>query len=833
MEKAPYAQCDICPLKDKPCALTTGPADADIAVVSRSPGFNEAMSGKAFAGPSGKVLNHLLTLQGVAREEVLTTNVVLCQTDSLEGDLWEAVRACTPRLEAEIARAGTVIAAGAEAARALLGDAVRVGADRGYPHVRDLELIHGTQEFEGKTQRVIITNNPAVVIRDDSSFPEMVRDFRLAINPLPRPKLPTVKIINTVEEAKRAATEMLGHFEVLAGSLYSDEERIISSDIEARGSDGTKTGGLKHTAEVVCAGFSIRPERAVVFGQTPCYDSTFLSDYLKPLYEVQGVNYLWHNGKYDIKVLRTYDINARVDEDTMLLSWCLDERPGDPESGAGGHSLEWLLKDELGWPKYEPESVKHFKKTGQFSTPQAERQLYEYNGFDTAGALGLYQGFVKRAKVDGVYERPYKFMLLRLSEALTKTELQGNMFDDVKAADILEEEVWPKLRDLRIEGREISKKPELNYNSTKQMSELLYDDWKFKHSLVRPKIERKGKRSTDRYVREEVLKVGKFELGDSIDREQFTEFIQAYDDFKVLDKQRGAFFEGLILKRDSRTGRIYTDFKIHGTESGRLSSSNPNMQQVTRPKAGMPSIREAFIPDPGCSFVSADLSQAELRTIAVLSGDRNLREIYLDTNRSLHKEIAAQFYGSNYTYEEYVKAKNINFGVAFWQSGYTFAQMYHMPREEADAFVKFWWARFPQVWEWTKATEKEILDVGELQSPFGHKRRFYVIPSDQSGRLHTIKQGINFRPQNIAGNITLWAMLRLSEDLDWDKAQLRINVHDNIVLNVRDEFIEEIARMTVDYMQAAAKEAIDWDFPFLAEVSVGKTWGQLKELQLD
>lgn len=815
--KAPGALCHICPFKDKPCAQTTGPADAKIAVVSRSPGYYESLSGKSFSGPSGKVLDHLLKLQGIDRNAVLATNVVLCSSDGTEPGWQAAVAACSGRLERELQQAGTVIAAGAEAARALLGD-VSVSRDRGYPHTLQLK--------SGKTQKVIITNNPAMVLREGSAFPELVRDFRLAINPLPKPQLPTVKWIENIDEAKNAAKEILNQLTVRG----DDSEQLIATDIEARGVEGRT--GLAHTSEIVCAGFSIRPERAVVFGEKPCYDSDFVTNYLKPLYEIEGIRYLWHNGKYDTKILQsTYGINARVDEDSMLLSWALDERPGDPESGAGGHSLEWLLKDELGWPKYEPQSVKHFKKTGEFLNGYARKELYEYNGMDTAGALALFSSLEQRARIDNVWDRPYKFMLIELSETLTKVELQGNLFDADVACDILENEVWPKLRELKIQARQLVSKPNLNLNSPKQLQELYYNEWGVKHGLARAKIERKGKLSTDHYVREEILR-DNFQCNTEIVHpETVKRFTKTYDDFKSLDKQRGTYFEGLVLRRFPN-GRIYTDFKIHGTESGRLSSSNPNLQNVTRPKEGIPSIRSAFIADPGCQLISTDLSQAELRTIAVLSNDKGLQDIYLNTGRSLHKEVATEFYGKDYTYEQYVRAKNINFGVAYWQSAYSFAQLYHMPEVEAQKFIDFWWDRFPQVWEWTKAMERKVLEVGEIQSPFGHKRRFYVIPSDKSAKIHTIKQGINFLPQNIAGNITLWAMIRLAEDLDWDKAQIRINVHDNIVLNCRQEFVDEIAHMTVDYMKRAPQEAIGWQFPFNAEVSVGHNWGSLEDYNL-
>jgi DNA polymerase-1 len=738
---------------------------------------------------------------------------VLCQSDGQESGFARAEACCQPRLEAEIANAATILACGREAVQLVTG-ASNIASNRGYVH-------NIKSPVSGKAQRVIVTTNPAVVVRDDATYPEMVRDFRLALDPLPEPKLPKVRCIDDIDEARQVIPEML---EMMRGQL-------IASDIETRGvGEGVENTGLSHTAQIVCAGFSTRAERAVVFGESVCNTGDFMRDILSKLWELDNCKYLWHNGKYDVKILRTHGINARVDEDTMLLSWCLDERPGDPESGAGGHSLEWLLKDELGWPRYEPASVKAFKKTGIIENVRDRNDLYVYNGFDTAGSLGLFEVLKARAIHDNVWDRPYKSLLIRLSEALTRIELEGNLYDVDRACDMLELEVWPKLKEQTASMRQIAQRPALNPNSPKQLETLLYDDWGVQHDLVRPKIEKIGKRSTDKWVREAML-LGLYRSKHDGNggRAAIDRFARLLDDFKSLDTQRSRYLEGLVLKRFPN-GRIYTDFKIHGTESGRISSANPNLQNITRTKEGLPNIRSCFIPDPGCVFISADLSQAELRTIAVLSGDTNLQAIYTDTGRSLHKEVAAEFYGADYTYEQYVRAKNINFGVAYWQSAFGFAQMYHMPREEAQGFIDFWWKRFPQVWEWTKQVEKEVMEVGELQSPFGHKRRFYVIPADESARIHTIKQGINFRPQNVAANITLWALCNICDKLDWSRAQPRITIHDSILVNCREKYVDEVASLIKVEMELAAKEAIGWDFPYLADLSVGSNWGDMHEL---
>ena len=816
LPKAPYALCDKCPFKDRSFSRTTGPEDAKIAVVSRSPGHFESLAGKSFSGPAGRVLDHLLQLHGVKRDEVLATNVVLCKSDGNEKGFGLAQACCAPRLESEIGEADTVIAAGREAAWGVIGEA-NIGMNRGYVHHRDSEA--------GKDQRVIVTNNPAVVVRDDATFPELVRDFRLAISPLPTPKLPKVSWTEDLDEAKRWADEM---FDTISGGTNT----LVAVDIE---------GGYSGLA---CIGFAIRPERAVTFGIGPCSDETFRREYIGKLLTIEDVRYLWQFGKYDTKELKKFGIAARVDEDTGLLSYALDERPGDPESGAGGHSLEWLLKDELGWPKYEPGSVRDFKKgKGAWSDwpttlpdKRTRIDLYEYNGMDTAGSLALYHVLRERAVHDNVYDRPYKATLIPLSNALTEVESYGNLWDIDAACDILETEVWPRLHEWKGVLREIAREDELNPNSPKQLVELLYDKWGLQHDLDRPRVERNpmraDPRAVDADVRQEIIR-DKFRLRNGVNRNGVKAFAETLDRWKALDKQRNTYIEPFTIRAEkSPDGRIYTIFNIHGTESARLSSKNPNMQNVTRPKEGLPNIRRVFVADPGCQFISADLSQAELRTIAVLSGDTELQAIYLDTNRSLHKEVASQFYGEGYTYEQYVRAKNINFGVAYGQSAFTFAQMYHMPQEEAQAYIDFWWGRFPKVKEWRKLVEQQMLEKGELQSPFGHKRRFYIIPQEKKAYIHAVNQAISFEPQNIAANITLFAVIRLvNELLNPEVAQVRITVHDSIVVCAREDHISETAQVMKETIESSARDSIGWDFPYKADISVGPTWGDLKETE--
>jgi uracil-DNA glycosylase len=359
--KHPLADCENCPLKDRPFAPTDGPEDSKVIIVSRSPSYHDGIAGKPFSGPSGKVLNFLLQQNGVRRNDVRVTNVVLCNPK--EGKVPPAaIKACAGRLQRELDHVDLVIAAGSEAVNSIIGKS-SVDRARGYRHT----IRHSAEHvFTG-----IATNNPAVVLRDDSTFPNLVKDFKRAFNPLPPPKLPAVIVLEEPNEVRDYLRDFDGH----AG--------LVASDIETR-------GGLSKRATLVCVQFSTEGGSATVIGERgDVFNDRAVVNQLRSIYESAQRNFCWHNGSFDTKVLRgSYDITARIDHDTILMSYILDERPGT-------HSLEYLLMEEFGWPNYEPESVKKFKRTGVVDD---YNDLYEYAGRDVAGTYQLYEHF--RSQLD-------------------------------------------------------------------------------------------------------------------------------------------------------------------------------------------------------------------------------------------------------------------------------------------------------------------------------------------------------------------------------------------------------------------------------------------------
>lgn len=792
MEKAPGADCANCPLKDKSIAKTQGPDNADTIIVSRSPGFHEAQVGRPFSGPSGDVLNHLLKANGIDRKDIAVTNVVLCAPDAGKVPP-EAIKACSGRLKNELSTKTLIIAAGSEAVNAIIGRG-SIDKYRGY-------------RIERGSQTLIATNNPALVLRDDSTYPNLVKDFKRAFNPLPEPTLPTVEWTTEVDRALEMVT--------LVGQENGNPYR--AADIESR-------GGLSHKAELVSIQFALAGDKAYVIGEPASRDES-VQKALRQLFLRTDLRFIWHNGKFDTKILRYgYGIHARVDEDTLLLSYDCDERPGV-------HALDYLLMEEFGWPNYEPQSVKNFKKTGIIDD---EIQLYTYAGWDVAGTYQLFENLHRRAESQDVM-RPYRELLLPGTELAINMELRGIIYDVNGAADILEEEVNPELNEITKRMRDISNMPLLNPASPKQMSALFYDRWHISHEMQkRPDM----KHSVDDSARKEIL-AGRFKTLDELKaktsleqakatalRQTIIAFNTEYDRFQELKKQQGTYLIGLIKEAEGDPEhRIYTDLLFHGTNSGRLSSRKPNLQNITRPKEGLPNIRNLFLASPGRKIVNIDYSQAELRAIAAFSGDKELTAVY-EKGIDLHALTAERFYGKDFTSEQRSKAKNMNFGMFYRQSAQTFQEKHGIPEPEARKYIEWAWSTFTGVAEWEKGIEKEIHANGFLVSPFGRKRRFYLITRENKQAVY--REGINFYPQTTASDLTLHSAITIAKHIDGSKAALCLTVHDSILSDVVEDYVEEYSKIATQIMESTAKEQIGWTIPFKVDVGVGTTWGEAK-----
>ena len=272
--KAPHALCHECPLADAPCVKTKKPTMHPVrgAVVSRSPGRPEVIAGEPFASQygSGKIMDYLLGMNGVKREQVLLTNTVLCVAP--DGKIPpEAIKACSPRLEHELRGIHTVVAAGDEAVKLLIGRG-SISRYRGYRH-----------SIGGRT--VVAANNPAIVLHDDSKFPDLKRDFQRAFNPLPPPTLPRIEVIEDANDARHYLQTI-------------NDAPLVAVDIESR-------GGLTHKATLISIQFSTDGLTGIVLGERGGIfsDRDFVRNHLQPSLESDSTKFIWHGGKFDTKIL--------------------------------------------------------------------------------------------------------------------------------------------------------------------------------------------------------------------------------------------------------------------------------------------------------------------------------------------------------------------------------------------------------------------------------------------------------------------------------------------------------------------------------------------------
>lgn len=786
VRKHPLAECEKCPLMEAACVQSQG-LENKTAFVSRSPGSYDARVGIPFANPRGSkaVLDHLLSRHGVDRSSVLLTNVVLCKSDNPPK---EAIKACAPRLEKEIENCELVIAGGAEAVDSLTNYRT-VTKSRGFSIAR-------TSPVSKKKQRVVVTNNPAAVIRNSDLYPDMVRDFRRAFDPLPPPIFPKVEIIDDPINACS-----------IIRRWQNDLSGVVASDLEWSGK------------QIWAAGFARSSEKSVVF-TVECFRHEPFRELIKQLYESDRIKFVWHNGQSDTSILRQNDIHGRVDEDTFCLSYDLDERPGY-------HKLEYLLSEHFGWPDYEPPNVTYFKKNGQFKDDANPRlaalELYKYNGLDAAGTLQLYNKFRNDPDLNEAHYR----RLIKAVNRFRVVDTNGFNYDTEEACNINEREVYPRLFSITEELREVSKHSLLNPRSPKQVSALYYGEWNLKHSL-RDSGKKKFGTSVAKEVRKEITD-NRFYCKPQA-KETLIKFNEQYERFQRVTKIQGSFIEGLV-KRVQKDGKLYCHFNVCGTATGRTSSSDPNFQNIIREGfETIPGIRTLFLPSLGNVLVAGDLSQAELRTCAKLSGDNNLLGIYRDSERSLHRERAAQFYGENYTYEEYVKAKNINFGVTYGQGAAAFAQMYFMPEREAQDYIDSWWREFSTLKAWTKEVGNRAQKDGVVESPFGHRRRFQLITDDNVNEVK--REAVSMVAQNVAAWVTIEAIC----DLVDEGVRVVATVHDSIVADVPEDEAIDVAKFMKETMERQAVEELGWavdDIPFLADVSIGPNWGALEEMEID
>lgn len=736
-----------------------GPDTADLVLVGEAPGDTEVLEGKPFVGRAGQLLNKVLEEVGIDRDACYITNAVNCRPVPHRAPKAKEIAACRNRLIAEIRQRAPrmVVALGNAAVQALMGR-------------HNMGDVHGTVNWCADVNAFVVpTYHPAAVLRSPGYYIDLIRDMQRVALYLHEKKVLT----SVAQEVEYVTLHNHDHVLELVERLESLSE--VAVDVETA-SDGS----------LLCIGLAWRGDKAVVVTKDALVDKRtvpMLNSALK------GKVLIGHNLKFDVKQLwRAGVSDVRVGEDTMLMSYTLDERPGV-------HKLKPLVRQYLNVPDYDAPIREYYSRMED--CPPIE--LWKYNAHDAAYTYALRSVLRRELDADGTWL--LHNVLYPAANVLACMEYTGIMVDreylQGLASKLRDETQTLEQEMYHLIGRQF------NPRSQKQLAQLLY------HDLGLPIPD--GRWSTDK------------------------DALAAIQDFhplpaKILEyrgklKMLRTYVEALLDAADDE-GRVHTNFNLHSTVTGRLSSSDPiNLQNIPRTEEA----RNAFIATPGYTLVEADLSQAEVRVLAWYCKDPNLIKA-LAEGGDVHIRTACIMFRKKpkeVTKELRQAAKRLSFATIYGQSVEALAKELGVSVTEAKELQEQFFGTFPRAREWIKAQQDLALATGVVTTPFRRKRRFEYITRDNKAEV--LRQAVNAPIQSLASDITLTALIRMGHKLgNSQSTRLLLTVHDSILLETPEDPVE-IARWVKWEM---VSQVLDGTVPFDADVKIGARWGELKEVDV-
>jgi DNA polymerase-1 len=526
-----------------------------------------------------------------------------------------------------------------------------------------------------------------------------------------------------------------------------------------------------------------------------CLPEKVVQERLRGLLEDPSVRLVGQNVKYDAKVMRRWGVRfANAYLDTMLAAWVLD-------SDQGTYGLDRLAGQHLG---YRTLSYDEVVEKGKTLADVPVQRAADYSGEDadlTFRLHGLLGSRLEREGLAGVLHD----IEMPLVEVLTDMELAGiRVLPTELAAYSAEMEL--KLATLEEEIYALAGR-RFNINSTKQLQEVLFT-WR---KLAPVRRTRTGF-STDMDVLEALA------LQDPV-----PERILAH---RKLSKLKSTYVDSLPRLVNEATGRVHTHYVQTGTATGRLSSKDPNLQNIPVREEEGRRIRRAFVPEPGSVFVSADYAQVELAILAYLSGDPILLGAF-KAGKDVHRETAALIFGAAedaVTPEMRRVGKTINFGVIYGQTAFGLSQSLKIGRAEADRFIRTYFERFAGVDRWLKDTIRSAGEKGYVETLSGRRRSVPTIrSSNRTERAAAERVAVNSPIQGTAADLIKIAMVRLARRLREERlpARLLLSVHDEIVLEAEEGAADRVAAAAKEIMEGASRHPI----PLAVQVEQGDSWG--------
>ena len=519
----------------------------------------------------------------------------------------------------------------------------------------------------------------------------------------------------------------------------------------------------------------------------------------RSVYENEKILKIGQNLKYDLEVLRNYDIELKGKMwDTMIAHYLIQ-----PELR---HNMDYMAEIYLNYQTIHIDELIGAKGKNQRSMRELDpKEVYEYAAEDADITLQLKNKLEPELKKQGA-EKLFYEIEMPLMPVLAEMEMTGVCLDTDSLAET-SKQLTQRMLDIEQRIYELAGE-HFNIASPKQVGDILFDKLKI---IDKAKKTKKGQYVTS----EEVLQQLRHKH----------EIVGLILDHRGLKKLLGTYIEALPKLINPRTGHIHTSFNQTITATGRLSSSDPNLQNIPIRGEDGKEIRKAFIPEPGCLFFSADYSQIELRVMAHLSQDPQMIEVFRE-GKDLHAATAANIYKKpieEVTRDERTKSKRANFGIIYGITVFGLAERLDIPRDEAKMLIDGYFDTFPQVHDYMEKSKEVARQQGYVTTLFGRRRYLPDINSANSVvRGFAERNAINAPIQGTAADIIKVAMIHIFQRFKTEgiKSKMILQVHDELNFSVYPDEKEKVEHIVLEEMQNAFQMAV----PLVADSGFGENW---------
>ena len=574
----------------------------------------------------------------------------------------------------------------------------------------------------------------------------------------------------------------------------------------------TETNSLDpHQADLVGISLSSKVGKAcyipIGHKSSKCINKNDVIKKLKPLLEDPSVKKIGQNIKFDFIVLFKQGIEMTPMEDTMLMSYVLD-------AGKNRHNMDTLSEIHLGHKTISfKEIVGTGKKEINFSDVEIERAK-DYAAEDADITFRLYKKFSKNLKLEKMINI-YEIFEKPLIKILAFMEMEGVEVDN-KFLKTLSSKFEKKIKNLEKEIFKISKK-DFNIASPKQLGEIIYNDLK----IAGLKKTKKGSFATSASVLEDLAFKGH-------------KFPKLVLDWRQVSKLKNTYSDSLPEHINPNTKRVHTSFLLAATTTGRLASSDPNLQNIPIKSEDGRDIRKAFTSRKNHLLISADYNQIEMRILADLADVKELKKAFKN-DEDIHSLTASQIFNvdiKKVNQDQRRKAKAINFGIIYGISQYGLAKQINVSNYEAEEFLHAYFAKFPEIKIYMDDTIKFCRKSGYVNNIFGRRSHFNGI-NDKNFNVRNFQEraAINAPIQGSASEIMRLAMIRLNKKLSDKKniqSKMLLQIHDELIFEVPKNNEKTMVKLIKDEMASVVKsDHHSFSIPLTVDINVGDNWGML------